>query len=99
MSRWKIKASTLIILSCVLFVMLLIVVLPDVDLLDTAFHRDTAPVVIHAQATSAPAALPGAPPVQLLHIPSISSYLQVRAVFAATCVPNFLPIFLHSIRR
>ncbi len=55
MSNWNIKLSTLLILSGIVFLMLLIVVLPDVDLPDTAFHRGTAPVVVHAQATAAPA--------------------------------------------
>ena len=57
MSQWNIKASTLFILSCVVFLMLLIVVLPDVDLPDTAFHRGTAPEVVHAKATAAPVAV------------------------------------------
>ena len=56
MSPWKISASTLFIRSCLVFIMLLIVVLPDVDLPDTAFHRGTAPLVFHACAT---------PPLQL----------------------------------
>ena len=54
LSRWNIKLSTLLILSGVVFLMLLIVVLPDVDLPDTAFHRGTGPIAIHALATAAP---------------------------------------------
>ena len=57
MANWNIKASTLFILSSLVFLMLLIVVLPDVDLPDTAFHRGTAPIVVHTQGTSAPAAV------------------------------------------
>ncbi len=57
MMRWKIAPSSLIVLGCVVFVMLVIVVLPGVDLLDTAFQRGTAPIAVHAQATSPPAAL------------------------------------------
>ena len=55
MSKWKINLPGLVILSCIIFLMLLIVVLPDVDLPDAAFHNGTAPVVVHAHATSAPA--------------------------------------------
>ena len=55
MSQWNIKTSTLFILSCLVFIMLLIVVLPDVDLPDTAFHQGTAPLVVHARGTAAPA--------------------------------------------
>ena len=54
MRHWNISAATLFILSFVVFLMLLIVVLPDVDLPDTAFHRGTGPVAIHALATAAP---------------------------------------------
>ena len=54
MARWNVKASTLFVLSVVVFFMLVIVMLPDVDLPDTAFHRGTAPLVVHARATTAP---------------------------------------------
>jgi hypothetical protein len=33
----------------------LVLVLPQVDLLDTAFQRGTAPIAIHAQGTGRPA--------------------------------------------
>jgi hypothetical protein len=100
MSRWTIKSSTLLILSFVIAVMLLIVVLPDVDLLDTAFHRDTAPIVIHARATSAPV-------VAMVHGAFQLSRAPGRAVphsrelnnYAALSPPNFLPILFRSIRR
>jgi hypothetical protein len=55
MGRWGIRPSALCILLCVLVSILLVQALPQVDLLDTAFHRGTAPVVIHSQATAAPA--------------------------------------------
>jgi hypothetical protein len=64
MSQWNVKASTLFILGCISFLMLLIVVLPDVDLPDTAFHRGTAPVVVHAQANAPPAVVMVAPVVR-----------------------------------
>jgi hypothetical protein len=54
MSRWSASTSTLILLGSAVFVVLLLVVLPDVDPPDTAFHRETAPVVLHAQAKAAP---------------------------------------------
>ena len=45
----------------VLTVIVLVLVLPQVDLLDTAFQRGTAPMAVHAQGTGKPAfqALPG----------------------------------------
>ena len=54
MSRWNASTSTLILLGSAVFVVLLLVVLPDVDPPDTAFHRETAPVVLHAQANATP---------------------------------------------
>jgi hypothetical protein len=55
MKRWKINPVSLAVLGCLVFLMLLILVLPDVDLPDFTFHRGTAPVLLHAQATAAPA--------------------------------------------
>jgi len=61
MSRWSASTSTLILLGSAVFVVLLLVVLPDVDPPDTAFHRETAPVVLHAQANAAPPLMVVAP--------------------------------------
>ena len=98
MSQWKIKRPALVILVGLIFLMLLIVVLPDVDLPDIAFHGGTAPVVVHAHATSAPnlvpAALASATP-NLDH--ALRSQAQGRAS-AAGIPPNFRPILLRSIR-
>jgi len=41
----------------VLALIVLILILPDIDLPDTAFHRGTAPVVEHSRASSAPSLL------------------------------------------
>ena len=100
MTRWKIKPSSLIVLGSVVVVMLLIVVLPDVDLLDTAFQRGTAPIAIHAQATSGPAAV---------HVPArlqlscnsgeaFRHFWELKA-FAVSSAGSFLPILLRCIRR
>jgi len=99
MERWRIGPSSLIALGCVVFVMLVIVVLPDVDLLDTAFQRGTAPITVHAQATSAPSAVNVRIP---LHVPldTLEAFRHFRlknlAVYSG---PNFLPILLGSLRR
>lgn len=98
MSRWKIKTPALAILVGLIFVMLLIVVLPDVDLPDIAFHGGTAPVVMHAHVTRAP---------NLVHIavasptPNLNHALRVQPLSlasAASIPPNFRPILLRSIR-
>ena len=58
MSRWNIRPWARWILGSIFVLMLIIVILPDVDLPDTAFHRGTAPVVVHSQATAAPTSVP-----------------------------------------
>ena len=54
-SKWNAKPLTVLVLSGLLVIIFLILVLPQVDLLDTAFHRDSSPVALKAQFTSAPA--------------------------------------------
>jgi hypothetical protein len=98
MPRWNVKTSTLIILSCVTVIMLLIVVLPDVDLPDTAFHRGTAPIAVHAEARAVPAAVAIAgifqlPPNEAAQRPHYESGL-----LNDSADPNFRPILLRSIR-
>jgi hypothetical protein len=53
-SHWTIKRGPVVLLCFVLLVILLVQILPQVDLLDTAFHRGTAPLVIHSQSTARP---------------------------------------------
>jgi len=96
--QWNVKTTTLIILGGVIFLMLLIVVLPDVDLPDTAFHRDTAPVVVHDQATAAPVAVAVAAIFQLSHVAESSRNLSCPRKPAISPHPNFGPILLCSIR-
>ena len=98
MSRWNIKASTLILLGSVVFVLLLLVVLPDVDPPDTAFHRGTEPVVVHAQATAAPpimfAASASSGPNAITH-----DWVSLRLSTSSVAAPAVSrPILLCSIR-
>jgi hypothetical protein len=99
MSQWNIKRSTLFILSCLVFIMLLIVVLPDVDLPDTAFHQGTAPLVVHARGTTAPATVTVAAVFQLPDPTRISGPLRESEGLAKNLPPNFRPILLRTIRR
>jgi hypothetical protein len=78
--------------------MLLIVVLPDVDLLDTAFHQDTAPVVVHARATSAPTAVTVVAAIQLPGAAEAYRPFYQLGTLAAAPNPNSVPILLRSIR-
>jgi len=99
LAQWKIKPSALFILSCMIFLMLLIVVLPDVDLPDTAFHRNTGPTAIHAQANAAPLV------VAIADVSEFSGKLDAYQPFyepgalIGSPDPNFRPIILRSIRR
>jgi hypothetical protein len=99
MSRWNVPASTLFILSCLIFIMLLIVVLPAVDLPDTAFHRGTAPLVVHARATTGPTVVAVAALFQLHSSSRISGLSCESGTLAANSSPNFRPILLRSLRR
>ena len=99
MSRWNVNASTLFILSIVVLFMLVIVVHPDVDLPDTAFHRGTAPLVVHAQATTAPPVVVVATLFQLPHAVEFWHVDREFEAVATTLDPNFRPILLRSIRR
>lgn len=52
MRDWRISRSSLFVLYIVLVVITLVLILPQVDLLDTAFHLGTAPIVVHSQFTA-----------------------------------------------
>jgi hypothetical protein len=98
MSRWNASTSTLILLGSAVLVVLLLVVLPDVDPPDTAFHRETAPVVLHSQANAAPPLMVVAPV-----LPTVATaqrdWLSLRLnKIAVLLPPNDLPIQLCSIR-
>ena len=99
MSQWNVKGPTLVILSCLVFIMLLIVVLPDVDLPDTAFHQGTAPLVVHARGTAAPPAVAVAALFQFSKIAQVGRSDRVSDVAFVHLDPNFRPILFRSIRR
>jgi hypothetical protein len=52
--KWNANPLSLFILGGLLVVIFLILVLPQVDLLDTAFHRGSSPVALKARFTAAP---------------------------------------------
>jgi hypothetical protein len=52
--NWTIRPVLLCLLAGILLVLLLVQVLPQVDLPDTAFQRETAPATVHSQATAPP---------------------------------------------
>ena len=100
MTRWTIRPASLFLLGGMIVLMLLIVVLPDdVDLPDAAFHRGTAPIAVHTQATSAPATITISAPLQVPGRTESFPYLFERTATAVYSVPNFRPILLRTIRR
>lgn len=100
MKRWNISSAALFVLGFMIVVMLLIVVLPDdIDLPDTAFHRGTAPVLVHAQATSAPAMVTVAVAVSQPGIPEAYGPFYEPGDLAQSPPSHSLPILLRSIRR
>jgi hypothetical protein len=99
MSQWTIKRSSVVLLLGVFVVMLVIVIAPDWDLPDAAFHRGTAPVVVHAQATSAPATATIADAFTLPSGSDSGRHFDEHRAFVVYSAPNFLPIFHRSLRR
>jgi len=97
MSRWTVNPWKMFVLGSLIFIMLLIVVLPDVDLDDMAFHQGTAPLVVHAKATTAPTTIAVAT-VFSIPSPEVASPIGSSEVMAANFDPNFRPILLRSIR-
>ena len=99
MVRWKVPVSTVVVLLGMVFIMLLIVYLPDVDLPDTAFNQGTAPLVVHARANAAPPVVAVASLFQFPESDQFWSPERERDVVAGNPDPNFRPILLRSIRR
>ncbi len=99
MKRWNISSAALIVLGFMVVLMLLIVVLPDdVDLPDTAFHRGTAPIVVHSQATSAPALVTVAAAVPLTRVEEAYGPFYEPGELAQSPPSNSRPILFRSIR-
>lgn len=98
MSQWKINTPALVLLGSLIFLMLLIVVLPDVDLPDAAFNGGTAPVVLHAHGTAAPDAVQIGTACPHFHSDRILSLQTQMLVWTDHIHPNFRPILLRSIR-
>ena len=97
--HWKMNPAALLLLGGMVILMLLIVALPDdLDLPDAAFHRGTAPVLVHSQATSAPATATLSPTLQLPAVADGIHSFRLPRIFSVDATPNFLPIFLRAIR-
>jgi hypothetical protein len=94
----KISPFAWIVLLSTLTIIALILVLPDVDLLDTAFHSNTSPLVIHASGTSAPS---GAMSVSSFHLASVfkgSGNFHRHADFTGRATHSFITDLTHCLR-
>jgi len=98
MSRWTISPAQLFLLGFAVFVILLLVVLPQVDPLDTAFHRGTAPAALHASATSTPAILSLAVPFHFLQGAIGAGHSHEQPTVTVYSSPKVLRILHHSFR-
>ena len=98
MKRWTISPSYLSILMCMLFLFVLILVLPDVDLPDTAFHGGTAPVDLHARVTSAPGLLSVGTVVPFSFSAHPVSRRSEHSLVFAHATTSFLPLLYRSLR-
>jgi hypothetical protein len=98
MGHWTIRPSSLLVLVSLLFLIVLILVLPQVDLPDTAFHGGTAPVDVHARVTSAPALLSVDTAVQLSFSVQTASRRREHSPVFAHATSSFLPLLHRSLR-
>jgi len=97
MASWTINRGALILLMGLFALIVLILILPDIDLPDTAFHRGTAPVVEHSQASSAPSLLT----VRILarlFVAHEATALQGEHSFSSHQTLQSLPILHQSLR-
>jgi hypothetical protein len=98
MPRWTISPSCLSILVCLLFLVVLILVLPQVDLPDTAFHGGTAPVDLHSRVTSAPGLLSVGALVPFSFSTHPASRRSEHSLVFAYATSSFLPLLHRSLR-
>ncbi len=98
MSRWTISPARLFVLGLAVFIILLLVLLPQADPLDTAFHRGTAPAVVHANATSTAAILSLAVPFHFLLRAGAPGHSHEPPTVTVYSSPKFLRILHHSFR-
>jgi hypothetical protein len=99
MGRWTIPPSRLFVLVNLLSLIVLILVLPQVDLPDTAFHAGTAPGDVHSRVTSAfgLSSVGTAVPINFAASQAASCRREHSSVFAHA-TSSFLPLLHRSLR-
>ena len=100
MPQWRIGAlSTLLLAGLIVLILIIVLVPDDVDLPDAAFHRGTAPLAVHALATSAPLVIVIAIVTPFLSPIESLGHWRLPWEHELSFAPNFRPILLHTIRR
>ena len=96
-AKWNVSPAISFLLLALLLVIGLIQVLPQVDLPDTAFHEDTAPVVTKLRAVAAP--ILSSVIVRLDLQPSMATRSEVRERYVRPSLAsgNMVPILLCSL--
>lgn len=97
MRRWTTSWPCLLILTVAVAAIVVLLILPDVDPPDTAFHRGTAPIVVHSQTSVAPILFAPGLPARVSLDPLHRSEILDRHASVDSCVQSF-PIFLESLR-
>lgn len=98
MDRWTIDGSRLSFLLSWLLLITLILILPQVDLPDTAFHRGTAPVDVHSRITSAPSLLSVGTVIPFSFSANPASHRRENSLVFAHETSSFLPLLHRSLR-
>jgi hypothetical protein len=98
MERWTIGPWSLFVLMGLLFLIVVILILPEVDLPDTAFHGGTAPVDVHSRVTSAPGLLPVRAAATFDFSAHPASRHREQSLAFAHSTSSYLPLLHRSLR-
>jgi|SRR5581483_2852042 len=98
MKKWAMEWPNVFLLVWVLLLVVLIQVLPQVDLPDTAFQGGTSPIIIHAQYTSAPSTGTISSPVRDAFARNIRERHLQHSPVAIGSTRSILPILYRSLR-
>jgi hypothetical protein len=98
MERWTISPWSLSVLVCLLVFVVLILVLPQVDLPDTAFHGGTSPLDVHSRVTYAPGLLSVSAVVPFDFSTHPAARRPEHSLVLAHAASSFLPLLHRSLR-
>jgi len=98
MGRWTIRPSCLFVLMTLLFLIVVILILPEVDLPDTAFHGNSAPVDVHSRVTSSPGLFSVGTTLPFSFSAHPASRRREHSLVFAHATSSFLPLLHRSLR-